>query len=68
MAVFGGDMVAAILDRLDCHQVEALGEITDGVPLCHITYLGRTITLVTKSGGFGDADIILRIENYLRDR
>lgn len=68
MAVFGGDMVSAVLKQLDCHQVEALGEITDGVPLCRITYRGRSITLVTKSGGFGDADVIPVIEKYLRSR
>lgn len=66
LVVFGGDMVAAILDKLGCSQVTAAGEITSGVPLCEICYNGRDRRLVTKSGGFGEADIIPVIERYLR--
>lgn len=67
LAVFGGDMVAAILEQLNCDQVTAAGEITAGVPLCQITYQNRNRTLVTKSGGFGEPDIIPVIEQYLRN-
>lgn len=66
IVVFGGDMVAAILEHLSCYQVRAAGEITTGVPLCQIAYQGITRNLVTKSGGFGEENIIPVIENYLR--
>ncbi|MCI8371146.1 MAG: four-carbon acid sugar kinase family protein [Lachnospiraceae bacterium] len=66
LAVFGGDMAAAILNQLSCHQVCAAGEITAGVPLCEIQYKGQAVHLVTKSGGFGEADMIPVIEHYLR--
>lgn len=65
IVVFGGDMVAAILEKLDVSKVTAAGEIATGVPLCQINVLGRTINLVTKSGGFGEPDLIPVIENYL---
>lgn len=66
LVVFGGDMVAAILHKLSCHQVEALGEITTGVPLCHVRLNGTIFNLATKSGGFGDEDIIPVMEQYFK--
>lgn len=66
LVIFGGDMVAAILEKLDCHQVTAAGEITPGVPLCCISYGGRECTMATKSGGFGREDVIPAIEQYLQ--
>lgn len=66
IVVFGGDMVAAILEQLGCYQVEALGEITTGVPLCKIEINGKTCYLATKSGGFGEADVIPVIEQYFK--
>lgn len=66
IVIFGGDMVSAILKKLSCQQVEALGEIRTGVPLCHILWNGKTRNLTTKSGGFGDIDIIPVIEQYFK--
>lgn len=65
IVIFGGDMVAATLNRLGVSEVTAAGEITTGVPLCLINSNGRTINLVTKSGGFGQPDLIPVIEDYL---
>lgn len=67
MVVFGGDMVASILEELGCYQVIASKEIVTGVPLCQIRYQDRDVSLVTKSGGFGDADVIPVIEGYLKN-
>ncbi len=64
LCVFGGDMVASILKQLDCDKVSARGEIRAGVPLCTFFYQGKTRCLVTKSGGFGDEDMIPAIEHY----
>ncbi len=64
LAVFGGDMVAAILKKLSCRKVSAWGEICSGVPLCTFYYRGKTRTLVSKSGGFGQPDVIPVIEQY----
>lgn len=64
LCVFGGDMVASILKQLGCDKVCAHGEIRTGVPLCSFSRQGKTHCLVTKSGGFGDTDIIPAIEHY----
>lgn len=68
IVIFGGDMVAAILEKLGISKVTAAGEITAGVPLCRIETQDRTINLVTKSGGFGEPDLIPVIEKYLSGR
>ncbi len=64
LAVFGGDMVAAILKKLECACVRAWGQICTGVPLCTFSHKGRTRFLATKSGGFGQPDVILKIQQY----
>lgn len=64
IAIFGGDMAQAVLKKFHCHQVEARGEVTAGVPLCSVEFNGNLCNLVTKSGGFGSEDIIPVIEQY----
>ncbi len=66
LVVFGGDMVAAILKEMDCHEVEARGEIVSGVPICVADFCGRTFRMVTKSGGFGVKTVIKTIDDYIR--
>ncbi|MBQ7916956.1 MAG: hypothetical protein IJ315_09280, partial [Firmicutes bacterium] len=66
LAVFGGDTVQAILTRLECSQVEVLGNLEEGVPMCNaLTKLGE-IRLVTKSGGLGSPHVIRHIIQYFR--
>lgn len=64
IAVFGGDMVTAILKQLACTKVTAHGEITAGVPLCTFIHQGKLRCLITKSGGFGSEDTILAIHQF----
>lgn len=54
LIVFGGDTAAAILHSLHCSEVHPVGELLPGVPISRIVALGRSFTLVTKAGGFGD--------------
>jgi uncharacterized protein YgbK (DUF1537 family) len=66
LAVFGGDTVQAILNRLECSQVEVLGNLEEGVPVCTaVTKLG-SIRLVTKSGGLGSSNVIRNILQHFR--
>lgn len=64
LAVFGGETVQAILNELHCYQVEVLGDLEEGVPVCQaFTDLG-TMRLVTKSGGLGSEMVIPHIMGY----
>lgn len=65
LVVFGGDMAAAILEKCGYEQMMAAGEIAAGVPVSRICDKdGQSLNLVTKSGGFGDENIIDLIHCY----
>ena len=62
LAIFGGDTALAVLDKAGVGTVKLIDEIQTGVPLCE----AAGIRLVTKSGGLGDLDAVVKIDNYLR--
>ncbi|MEZ5845268.1 MAG: four-carbon acid sugar kinase family protein [Geminicoccaceae bacterium] len=57
MLLTGGATAEALLDSLRIGLLRVEGEILPGVPLCRS---GDTVVM-TKSGGFGDADTLVRI-------
>ncbi|MCL2068608.1 MAG: hypothetical protein FWH00_01795 [Oscillospiraceae bacterium] len=62
LAVFGGDTALAVLRGLDCGCVRPLAEIQPGIPLC----AAGNLNLATKSGGLGDIDAVIAIEEFMR--
>ncbi|MBW4050039.1 MAG: four-carbon acid sugar kinase family protein [Proteobacteria bacterium] len=65
LVVTGGDTLAEILDRLASDSLRVCREIEPGIPLCVLDQ-PRAITLITKAGGFGSADIFLKALHTLR--
>ena len=53
----GGATAQVILERLGVHVLSLMGEALPGLPLAR----GGDLTFVTKSGGFGDDDCLLRL-------
>lgn len=53
----GGDTARALLDTLEVTELEPLGEVITGLPVCRINYRGRSLAFVTKAGGFGQDDV-----------
>lgn len=62
LIVFGGDTLEAILDRLSVGAVEPLRELMPGIVLARVRMEGRSLRLVTKAGGFGDADLLVALK------
>lgn len=62
LVLSGGDTALAVLDRLGCRVVAPDGEAAPGLPsfACR-TRAGRTIRCIVKSGGFGSADVLMRL-------
>lgn len=62
LIVVGGNTLATVLDAVDAKSLACLGEIAPGLPLSRIAG-GRFdgVTLITKSGGFGDVDLLARL-------
>jgi uncharacterized protein YgbK (DUF1537 family) len=57
LVLSGGATAQVILQRLGIHLLVLIGEALPGLPLAR----GGDLTFVTKSGGFGDEDSLLRL-------
>ena len=57
----GGSTVEALLARLATGPVRVVGEWEPGLPVVDLEISGRHLPLVTKSGGFGDKECLLRL-------
>ncbi len=66
LVVFGGDTVIGIMNSLGCDGIYARDEIVPGVVISRLPGEGSCLNLITKAGGFGEADVIGRISDYLR--
>ena len=65
LLVVGGDTTFAVLQALDVTTVEPCAELLPGVPLSNARFAGRDVAIVTKAGGFGDADMLSRVRQCL---
>ena len=62
-AVFatGGDTALAILREAGASVIALHGNLMSGIPVSSFEYCGRELTLITKAGGFGDANVFERV-------
>ena len=61
LVLTGGDTAIAVLRRLGCGSLEVPGEFEPGVPVSGATLTDGPVRIVTKAGGFGDADLFVRL-------
>ncbi len=67
LVVSGGDVAAALCDRLAVERIELLDQVFPGAPLGRLYGgPGGGLPIVTKSGAHGAEDGLLRIVSYLR--
>ncbi len=64
LVLTGGDTARAALEPLGLGTLEVMGAVAAGVPLCE-SLEGR-MRIVTKAGGFGEPDILVRAVQVLR--
>lgn len=57
----GGETAQTVLRALDIGCLEVLGEVLPGIPATAAPLGDRTLTILTKSGGFGTPQDILRL-------
>ena len=60
----GGESAAALLARLQISELDVLGEILPGVPVARCAN-GPPMLLITKSGGFGPPDTLVKLVKFL---
>lgn len=64
LVVTGGDTALALLSVLSAPVVTVLGEFEAGVVRSCIPVNGRTVSLVTKAGGFGGSELFVRLASW----
>lgn len=61
LLICGGETAQATLDRLGISSLQVIAELRPGLPLCEVRTGWGTIQIVTKSGGFGEPDLLAGI-------
>ncbi|MBQ9708984.1 MAG: four-carbon acid sugar kinase family protein [Firmicutes bacterium] len=61
----GGDTAYGFLNRLGIREVVPVGEVLQGAVMFQIEVRGRTLNVVSKSGGFGSEDFFVRAAEIL---
>lgn len=65
LVIAGGDTAAAVCAALPDDRLEIVEEVLPAIP-CHQLLGARPLRLVTKSGGFGTPETLVRIAEHLR--
>ena len=61
LLVTGGDTLLAFMQEIGVDTLVPLCEMAPGVVLSKLSYRGRSYRLLSKSGGFGQEDILIRL-------
>jgi uncharacterized protein YgbK (DUF1537 family) len=69
MLLIGGDTLLGFMEYINVHEIIPVMELAQGTVLSRFKYLNKEYELISKSGGFGDkellvelADLILRVK------
>lgn len=65
LAVFGGDTLMAVMSKIGADAIVPVKEISSGVVHSMLLGTGGNMDIITKSGGFGDLDVLVQIEEYV---
>jgi D-threonate/D-erythronate kinase len=66
LVIFGGDTAFGVVDCLGIGSIQPVREIVQGVVVSRTERGGRELHLITKAGGFGTPDILIRIREAMR--
>ena len=59
--VIGGDTLFQLVRKMKCRQISLLGELEKGVVYSRMKADGRSFEVISKSGGFGDEELLVRL-------
>ncbi|MBE7722567.1 MAG: four-carbon acid sugar kinase family protein [Lacrimispora celerecrescens] len=57
----GGDTLMALMQALDVSELTPICEMATGVVLTEFIYKEKTYHIISKSGGFGDQDLLIKL-------
>ncbi len=61
--LIGGDTLKAMTDEISCNEISIVCEIGIGMVLNKIMYKESEIFVISKSGGFGDENLLIDLIN-----
>jgi 4-hydroxythreonine-4-phosphate dehydrogenase len=62
----GGETARAVLDRWEIQQLRLISEVEPGLPFSAAAHWRRELPILTKAGGFGRPDTLLRCRRFLQ--
>ena len=65
--IIGGDTLSVCLNRIGCRELRPVKELLPGVVLSTFRSEGRDKLIISKSGGFGDEELLVRLRSLIRD-
>ena len=68
LLVTGGDTLMQCMNCMDIHEIEPLCEMEAGVVLSRFQYHGVSRYVISKSGGFGKADLLISLSCMLSEQ
>ena len=63
----GGDTLLALMQAVKVSELIPICELSKGVVLTSFIYRGKIYYIMTKSGGFGEADLLVRLANNTKN-
>ena len=61
----GGDTLLGFLKNIDTMQLTPVCELDSGVVLSYLNYAGTVFPVISKSGGFGSRDLMVRLADRI---
>lgn len=66
--IIGGDTLAGFLTKMQCGEITVCGELERGTVLSRVEMDGKSQWIISKSGGFGERDLLMRVEEMVKKR
>ena len=68
VVMVGGDTAFETLQALGVAEASVAGEIMPGIAIGKMQVDGRSVTFITKAGGFGDPEALVEILRRLKNK
>lgn len=64
--IIGGDTLAAFITETGCSEITIYQELEQGTVLSSMKVNGREQWVISKSGGFGDQELLMKVERLVK--
>ena len=65
LVTIGGDTLAGFMKKAGCRELTPVCELSNGVVCSELALDGRELQMVSKSGGFGEKNVLIDIKSKL---